>query len=101
MLYSLFILTATLPAGIPGYWSSGYTHYKSGTDGDLPVTVDGNYPGRPMRIWAQLSGLRGVILVCESFGRNMLPSLVGQQLPTVKKENIPFEGKRRSGIEIL
>ena len=57
--------------------------------------------GAPWRIWAQLSGLRGVTLVCKSFGQNMLPGLVGQQLPTVKKENVLFEGKQQSGLEIL
>jgi hypothetical protein len=47
----------------------------------------------PWHIWAQLKGLRGLELVCESFGRNMLSRFPGQQRPMGGKENEPFEGR--------
>jgi hypothetical protein len=74
---------------------------------DVGVELTGVYASRstviildtPWRIWAQLNGYPGFTFVCESFGRNMLPGIVGQQLPTIKKENVPFKGKRRSGLQ--
>ncbi|KAI9787655.1 MAG: hypothetical protein M1839_000186 [Geoglossum umbratile] len=49
----------------------------------------------PWHIWAQLKGLPGLALVCNSFGQNMLPSFLGQRRPIIGKENEPLESEGR------
>ena len=56
----------------------------------------------PYYVWAQLNGLPGYSLVCESIGRNLLPELVSKietkaapSRLTVQSENIPFQQRKQ------
>ena len=46
----------------------------------------------PWHIWAELDGMRGVSLVCEAKGRNMLPELLAQGRPVLRENQPPSKG---------